>query len=467
MPKQINFNPWNYLVGKVFIWFWIVIFAVIAVTTAVVHQFDPAPEFFPIHTHHLQHLNRVAVNLKTSNNWLNAPQEAFKQPYYKHQRPFLVVPKGKQEIYSNIRLPRMLISKHVFALTNSTSPQNIHIGDIRLNGPLNIIKNGQEYQVFLIFIPRDRTPSSRIRDLPLWIRVLVPLVLSALLSYLLARSLTKPILKLRETTQQLAQGNLDSRCTAVSSRQDELGKLGQDFDNMAEKISALVAAQQRLLGDVSHELRSPLARLKLATGMLQDADTDNRDKLLVQIERESDRLDEMLGDVLRLSRLESQLALPEPQSIELNQFLHTLIDGVRIEAEAAEKALKYTAIAETFIRGNSTLLASAIENVLRNAIKYTENQSTILVSLQVNSAKGWVNIVVEDFGPGIAEENLEKVFEPFYRESNSRTRQTGGTGLGLAISQRAIMQHGGKIRADNATEHSGLIVTIQLPLLLV
>lgn len=463
MLKAININPWNYLVGKIFIWFWIVIFSVITVTTVVVHQLDPAPEFFHLKQRHISHLKKVAHHLAQSPEWTNAPKTALTQPPHVHQRPFIVLSKSKKTLYSNIRLPRGLRDKHLFRLADSKYPQSVHFGDIKIKGPLSFSAAGQEYQVFSIAVPRHRTPSARIRDLPLWIRILVPLVLSSILSYLLARSLATPILKLRKSTQQLAEGDLNTRCSSVASRKDELGKLGQDFDRMAAKLSRLVSAQQRLLGDVSHELRSPLARLKLATGMLPDADENTRATLLLQIERESDRLDTMLGDVLRLSRLESQLNLPEPEPITLSTLLGAIIDGIEIEAKASNKQIVVEANSSVTVFGSPVLLASAIENVLRNAIKYTSENSIVEVTLSVDTTNECANITIEDYGPGIKAGNEQQIFEPFYRESNSRTRQTGGTGLGLAISKRAITQHGGEISAKNATSHSGLIITITLP----
>lgn len=463
MLKRINMNPLNYLVSKIFIWFWVVIFSVISVTTLVVYQLDPSPEYSRLGKHHLRHLHELADYLSQSDKWISEPEKALrKHPFY-HKRPFIVVSKDKHKVYSNVPLPRRMRMKHIFRLANSEHPQAVHFGDIKIKGPVAFTVKGQEFHVFSIYVPRHRSPSAKLRDLPIWIRILVPVLLSALLSYLLARSLARPILTLRQSTQQLANGDLDTRCGVVSARKDELGKLGQDFDNMAEKLSALVSAQQRLLGDVSHELRSPLARLKLAAGMLQDAKESDRQKLLNQIERESDRLDIMLGDVLRLSRLESQLALPEPEPIEINTLLQSLIDGVKIEAEATQKDIEFTSSDALTILGNPTLLGSAIENVLRNSIKYTEVNSVVSVSVSSDLSKQQIAIAIEDFGPGVDEDNIQKIFEPFYRESTSRTRQTGGTGLGLAISKRAITHHGGEISARNATNHSGLVVTIKLP----
>lgn len=464
MLKLVKINPWNYLVGKIFIWFWIVIFSVIAATTVVVHQLQPEPEYSPMTQRHLKHLTKKARFLTNKTQWVADPETTFKQSAFTRQRPFIVVSRNKHKTFSNVPLPRSISQRHIFRLANSAYPQVVHFGDLRIEGPVAFSVGAQEYHLFSLHLPRSRTPSARIRDLPVWLRIVLPLILSAILSYLLARSLANPILKLRGSTQELAKGNLDTRCISVSARQDELGKLGQDFDSMAEKISALVSAQQRLLGDVSHELRSPLARLRLASGMLLDANEAGKERLLAQIERESERLDNMLSDVLRLSRLENQLKLPESQPIELNEFLHLLVDDLQIEAEADQKHIIRQINGHHTIQGNPQLLASALENVLRNAIKYTEPKTHVIVNLALaNNAQG-INITIEDFGLGIDAENVERIFEPFYRESTSRTRQTGGTGLGLAISKRAISQHGGNITAQNAPKHSGLIVTIFLPL---
>lgn len=464
MLKLVKINPWNYLVGKIFIWFWIVIFSVIAATTVVVHQLQPEPEYSPMNQRHLTHLTKKARFLANKTQWVSDPETTFKQPAFSRHRPFIVVSRDKHKTFSNVPLPRSINKRQIFRLANSAYPQVVHFGDLRIEGPVAFSVDAQEYHLFSLHLPRSRTPSARIRDLPIWLRIVLPLILSAILSYLLARSLANPILKLRGSTQELAKGNLDARCISVSARQDELGKLGQDFDSMAEKISALVSAQQRLLGDVSHELRSPLARLRLASGMLLDANDTGKERLLAQIERESERLDNMLSDVLRLSRLENQLKLPESQPIEINEFLRLLVGDLQIEAEADQKHIISKFDGHHTIQGNPPLLASALENVLRNAIKYTEPTTNVIVNLSRSDNTQGINITIEDFGTGIDTENVERIFEPFYRESTSRTRQTGGTGLGLAISKRAILQHGGQITAQNAPTHSGLIVTIFLPL---
>jgi len=298
--------------------------------------------------------------------------------------------------------------------------------------------------------------------------LLIGVVTSGLVCYLLSWYLTKPIVRLRTAARQLAAGDLTARTGAPASvRRDEVAGLMRDFDAMAERIETLLTAQSRLLNDISHELRSPLARLNVALGLArQRAETENSE-MLDRIEMEASRLNELIGRILTLARLEDGEQLAPQTPVPLDELVASVVEDAEFEAQARNCHV-HAAIPEGdwSVRGNASLLHSAVENVIRNAIRYTQEKSAVEVELR-SEARGGVSeavLRVSDSGPGVPPSALTKLFEPFYRLDEARGRQTGGVGLGLAITERAVRFHGGKVSASNRSK-SGLMVEIRLPLI--
>jgi two-component system sensor histidine kinase CpxA len=294
--------------------------------------------------------------------------------------------------------------------------------------------------------------------------MLIAVLSSGLVCYLLARYLTSPVQRLRTATQKLAAGDLSARAGEPSVRRnDELAGLVRDFDSMAGRIETLVGAQTRLLRDISHELRSPLARLQVALGLArQRAGLDTRG-MLDRIELEAERINEMIGRLLTLSRLEGGQALPfEP--ITLSELVQEVAQDADFEAQARKCDVRCQVMQECTVAGNDMLLRSAVENVVRNAVRYTAENTAVEVQLAVEERpKAEAVIRVSDRGPGVPEEALGKLFQPFYRLDDARGRQSGGVGLGLSIAERAVRLHGGSVKASNR-EGGGLVVEIRLPL---
>lgn len=286
------------------------------------------------------------------------------------------------------------------------------------------------------------------------------LLLTALaLCYALARYLSSPIGKLRRATQQFAEGDLETRVGGeIGNRRDELSALARDFDVMAERIESLVTSQQRLTRDISHELRSPLARMNLALEIAKQRFGDEGAPLLTRIETESRRLNEMISQILTLARLESGNRDFEKMPVDVKSLVEQIASDADFEASAKGKSVKIVRSEKCMVSGNESLLWSAIENVLRNAVRYTEDGTTVEVSLEI--VNGQVKIGVKDFGGGVPPEELENLFRPFYRVGEARERKTGGIGLGLAIAEQAIYAHDGRINARNTGE--GLLVEITL-----
>lgn len=296
-----------------------------------------------------------------------------------------------------------------------------------------------------------------------WLRLGVAVLVSGLVCYFLARYLTAPLANLRGATRSLSQGNLAARAGAsVSARRDEIGALGRDFDAMAERIEGLVTSQQRLLRDVSHELRSPLSRLQVALGLARKRTGTEVLPDLDRIELESERLNELIGQILTLTRLERDLATEQSVPVELASIVGEVVEDANYEAKAGNRSV---ALAETVVgkvQCRPRLLHSAIENVVRNALRYTPEGAAVEVSM--TRAGGGITISVRDFGAGVPEAALGHLFEPFYRVDDARERDGGGYGIGLAITERTIRRHGGSVRAHNHSA-GGLLVELELPLI--
>jgi two-component system sensor histidine kinase CpxA len=304
---------------------------------------------------------------------------------------------------------------------------------------------------------------------PSWllVRGLAVLVTAGIVCYGLAWYLTRRLGRLRTATRALAQGDLSVRIgESLGGSPDELTDLGRDVDEMAERLETLIASERRLLQDVSHELRSPLARLVVALELLrQRADVPGAPEI-ERIELEAARIDELIGRVLTLLRLETATPATEPAS---TVDLAGLVSDVAADAEFEAAAARRRVVVSTdpcVVTGDESMLRSAIENVIRNAIRYTSEDSAVEVTLRRipgaagNSSDAVVSI--RDHGPGVPEDALENLFRPFYRVDDGRARESGGAGLGLAIADRAVRLHGGTVTAANAPD-GGLIVVIRLP----
>ncbi|HEX8464261.1 MAG TPA: ATP-binding protein [Abditibacterium sp.] len=297
--------------------------------------------------------------------------------------------------------------------------------------------------------------------------VVVALVMGAV-CFLLARYLTDPAIKLRRATQQFAAGDLAVRVgPQIGRRRDELADLGRDFDLMAERIQTLLLSQQRLLGDISHELRSPLTRLKLALDLAEQSADPTTRSYLSRIEIEAEELNALIGQLLTLTRLESAASGPNQAEtrrdyLDLGELVAHVCHNADFEARARGGSVQVVQNSECDLEGNGELLHSALENVVRNAILHSPGAARVEVSLQVEAEKTAI-IRVRDYGPGVPSEALPLLFQPFYRVATARDRQSGGTGLGLSITQRAVQSHGGKVEAFNAPG-GGLMMEIRLPI---
>jgi two-component system OmpR family sensor kinase len=293
----------------------------------------------------------------------------------------------------------------------------------------------------------------------------VALSVSALVSWWLAHYISRPVARLQTSARALAAGNLEARVGEdISIREDELGVLARDFDRMAERIRSLLASKEALLRYVSHELRSPLARLRVALSLARREGADKA-REFDRMERETERLDALIGQILRFSRLAGDDPSIKPQRVDLSLMLAEVVEDARLEGRGDEKAVVWEPGAHVEVMGSSEALRSAIDNVMRNALRYTPKQSQIEVQLHLDtdatSGRKHVRISIRDHGRGVPESDLERIFEPFYRVVETGDRE-GGSGLGLAITARVLNVHGGRVSARNAPD-GGLIVELSLP----
>jgi two-component system sensor histidine kinase CpxA len=270
---------------------------------------------------------------------------------------------------------------------------------------------------------------------------------------------------LRSATQKLANGELSARAGAIGARRrDEIAELVRDFDAMAERLENLVNAQSRLLNDISHELRSPLARLSVALGLARQRTGPEAAGNLDRIELESNRLNELIGRLLALARMEGGDQAAQTFPVLVGELVCDIAKDATFEAQGRKCRVKCEISQDAVVMGNPALLHSAVENVVRNATRYTGENSDVEIQVERRETGNGAEAIVRiaDRGPGVPEASLEKLFRPFYRLDDARGRRTGGVGLGLSITERAIRLHGGSVRAANRAG-GGLVVEIRLP----
>jgi two-component system, OmpR family, sensor histidine kinase CpxA len=289
----------------------------------------------------------------------------------------------------------------------------------------------------------------------------IALLVSAAVCYLLARYLAAPVDRLRLATRRMAAGDLNVRVLPMLHRRDDLGLLAADLDTMAARLQQLLEAKQRLLRDVSHELRSPLARLQLALSLAARGSGESQ-RHLARIGREADRLEALIARTLKLVRLERPVDQLEQVSVDVGELLRNISADITIEADARGCRLSLNCRGRLWVSGDPELLRSAFENVIRNAVRYSPAGAVVAVSAARGSET--VEVTVHDQGPGVPDKDLQMIFEPFYRVDAAREHHgAGGEGLGLAIAARSLAAHGGTIVARNAPD-GGLLITVILPI---
>lgn len=381
-------------------------------------------------------------------------------------RTFVVDPSGKELL--DRRLPQYLSG----GPDTLASRSEANVGPIAPVGGALVLVGADGGTWHVVVGPVRENPrlfgQLELPGVPLAI-VVIALLVSAALCFMLARQLAAPVDRLRIATRRMAGGDLNVRVLpALKGRQDDLGLLAADLDSMAERLSNQLESKQQLLRDVSHELRSPLARLQLALSLAEREKGDS-ERHLTRIASEADRLEQLIARTLQLARLERPAGTLDREPVNIAELLRTIAADVAIEADAQGCLVNVAADSGMVIAGDAELLRSAFENVIRNAVRYSPPGAMVSVGARRMRAAGdepeAAEVIVRDHGPGVPEKDLKLIFEPFYRVEAAREhRSGGGEGLGLAIAARAVALHGGAIEARNL-QGGGLAVSITLPFL--
>lgn len=452
--------PTHTLFGRVFLWFWLVSILLTSGGSFVARAIINTNELKPIDSETMTRFGAIAEMVQLQLQDVEFVPAALHAISRAKAMPMLLIPEdGRRPVYAMPR-PMRPQAELVEAIKNESEPRLIQTVRADFIGPYTLELDNKQYAFFVgepkpfsfLFAVNQRYP---------WQLPLMIFLLSGACCFLLVWNLLRPIKQLQAATQKMAAGDLHARVGEKVLGEDEIGQLGRDYNRMADKVSQQVDAQKRLLADISHELRSPLARQQVAMSLvrktLRHNDNAGMLKAIDRIELENERLNDMIGQLLMLSRLEASQVF-EFARVDLNMLLQRLCVDATFEAEAKQKRIEFFEHDTAIIEGNHELLLRAIENVVRNAIHYANRH----IQVSLTNRDGVITLCVVDDGPGVAEEELAQLFNPFYRLSEARDRHTGGVGLGLAIARQAAQAHGGKIMAKN-TETGGLSVCIQLP----
>ncbi|MCC2525661.1 envelope stress sensor histidine kinase CpxA [Vibrio coralliilyticus] len=449
------------LYGRIFAIFWFTMFLVLIAVLSLPHL-DPRKSR-DIPADHYKKL--IGIKQKIEKNFareqdlrriifqLEGPKRSPRDP-----RPRFVL----TDLEGNILTTRdrkdfklKAVQNFITSIENPEHPKQRLYGHYMVAGPLPITLAHRDLLLYVGMKWNQPSPFLiRLFDKPFQLLFAVMLVSTPLLLWL-AWALSQPARKLERAAKRVAKGEffVDPQLEKGTS---EFRQAGKSFNQMVEAVNQMISGQQRLLSDISHELRSPLTRLRMATALASRKQGESPE--LNRIDTEAQRLEQMIGELLELSRMQVDSHIEREQQ-PIGSLWEAILSDAQFEAEQMHKTLRYDAIPERTISGNPKLLMSAVDNIVRNAIYY--GKDVIQVSLSIHSDQ--LTIAVDDNGEGVPEQELEAIFRPFYRVSTARDRHSGGTGLGLAITENAIRQHSGSIQALRS-ELGGLRVEIRLPL---
>lgn len=445
-----SISPTRAIMGRLFFWFWatFIVTALLAIWGS--RLFFEELEIVAIQPREIADLNQVVEHLQNS-RFQNAPLDGPLDRFSRGGRGRMVaVDMSDNRLISGGGPPlRENDKEDLLRLVNQTSPIAVKRGAFKILGPVFFERNGTRFALFTVRLemPEKQTP-------PVLLFFSIALITTILLSWLFAKSLTNPILRIQSSAKRIANGDWQARVERAAKRHDELGQLSRDFNKMAEQLESMWGAQKRLLADVSHELRSPLARLQMALGLAHQQNVDP--ETLARVEREADRMEALVSQLLTLSRAEAGQATMEKQMLSL--VLNDVFTDAKFEAANKNKQLKIDDIPKKTVFIDSMMLCRAVENVLRNAIRH----SSLLTHISFSEDEKQWSIHITDDGEGLTVEECERIFSPFYRATLARERESGGVGLGLSIAKAAVELHHGRIIAE-PVKRGGLRVTLSFP----
>lgn len=446
-------NPVNSLAGRIFMWFWLVLLLTVTLTLFLSRQLIEDTEIRRLPPPLIAQLKQDVSQLGQSPS-VSALLQQLTQPA---NARWIVIDVDQNRLLTPDALPRNFNTNWLTELNQLNRPRLLRHNNTHLAGPF-MLKIAEQQLALYQQRQRPAQPWWRLSSLSEPILILLLLLTSAAASFILAVSISRPLRELVNHNLLFAAGKFDSRVPKLARRKDELGQLGRSFNTMAERISALLENQQRLMRDISHELRSPLARAQLALGL-----TERQQNLqqLPRLKHELERLDLMLDELLTYSRLDAGQYQLDLHACDLVALVEEVISINQLEADNKNQKIVLSAPQQAWVTADSRLLGRAIENILRNALKYSPANSKIECTILVQQHT--ILLSIRDYGPGVPAHLLDSVFLPFYRVSDSRSSTTGGTGLGLAIVAQIIRQHNGQVVAGLPTG-GGLQVNVTLKL---
>jgi len=446
------------LFARIFLWFWLAMTLIVAIGVVVALTTDPRAALLARHKKQIARAGEVLISAYERGGPAALAEQSRRLERRTGIHVFLF--RGNEGPLSGRFLPPRLRRLAELVLVTG-EPQHGPGRRAKWYG----LPAGGDY-VVLAALPRPSPIEMILDPRRMVFRLLVTFVVAGIVCYLLARSLTGPILHLQKAARRFADGDLATRVGPFfGNRRDEIAGLGHDFDRMAVRIGKLVNAQQKLLRDISHELRSPLARLNVALELARRSSSPEAGGALDRMGREAERLNELIGQLLSLTMLEGGAERIERGPVDLARLVRDIVDDANFETGGSNRLAKVVASEDITVDGSEELLRRAIENVVRNALRYTDEGTSVEVGISrhLEDGRAYARIRVRDHGPGVPEKDLGRLFEPFYRVAESRDRLTGGTGLGLAITERAVNLHSGRVRASNEPG-GGLVVEMDLPL---
>lgn len=464
------------LYGRIFAIFWFTMFLVLMAVLALPHldprkshdidknqlkQLDTIKHRLELRFAKQANLEVILRRLEPHINWDTKPSQRHPPPPHdgiEKEKPLVFITTLDGTLLSPNKGPSFIfriLKNFVTAMDDPAKPQQKLYGRLMLSGPVPIKLAGNEYLLYLAQTWHRPPPLLlRLFDHP-WQLLLAVMLVSTPLLLWLAWALSQPARRLEKAAQRVAKGEFEID-PSLEKGSSEFRQAGASFNQMVKAVNEMISRQQRLLSDISHELRSPLTRLRMAQAIATRKQGDSQE--LTRIDTEAQRLELMIAKLLELSHQQVN-SHNHREEQPLESLWEAMLEDAQFEAEQMGKNLTFTPVPKLYIRCQPALLISALENVVRNAIYYGNHKIHIMIEVKGNRLR----IIVEDDGEGVPEEELNAIFRPFYRVSTARDRHSGGTGLGLAICESAILQHNGTIRASKSSL-GGLQVEVQLPL---
>lgn len=457
----------NSLFWKIFWWFWltvVVIGATLVITTLVIGSHSRANEGWQTEaSFYMAAQSKRAADIFEQEG--SAALEKHIQNQLRKAGPYVFFfdENGKEILGRNAPAKAIAIAGSV----NPGSPfQAGFLDGDRFAAQQAAGPSGRHYTLVVVI------PRVPIRSLlsglgaPAVFSLILVFLIGGVLCLWLARHIANPLVQLSGAASRIADGRLDTRVDkTIRWRRDEIGRLGLSFDRMAERIESLVAAQRRMLGVVSHELRSPLARLGVALGLLRQSSPEEETEYMDRIEVEAAHLDKLIGQLLILAKIDSGADPSHKETFDLGNLIQEIAADGNFEAQGRSCMVSVDLLDSCTMMGVAENLRRAIENVVRNAIRYTKRDTIVEITLrrQESATASMAMIRVRDHGPGVPAADLKKIFLPFHRVQRSEDTALNGAGLGLAITERIVRAHGGRVEASNAHD-GGLVIEMELPL---